>query len=128
MKSATSTLKDSKNAISRRNIQFPFNDAHCDSFVCIRSHAAPSACPSGLVDSLGAAAPSISSDEMIVVDELVHSRAFSTQYHPVTGQPVFLRMVIEDREGRALKFRTRTRPEYARIREGMVAEAVLVSA
>lgn len=50
------------------------------------------------------------------------------QYHPVTGRPVFLRMVIEDGEGRALKFRTRTRPDYARIRPGMVAEAVLVSA
>ncbi|CAM9656726.1 unnamed protein product [Pylaiella littoralis] len=49
------------------------------------------------------------------------------EYHPVTGQPVFLRMVIEDEEGRALKFRTRTRPEYARIRQGMVAEAILVS-
>lgn len=49
------------------------------------------------------------------------------QYHPVTGQPVFLRMVIEDEDGRALKFRTRTRPEYSRVRPGMVAEAILVS-
>ena len=48
------------------------------------------------------------------------------QYHPVTGQPVFLRMVIEDEDGRALKFRTRTRAEYARVRPGMVAEAILV--
>lgn len=44
----------------------------------------------------------------------------------MTGHPVFLRMVIEDGEGRALKFRTRTRSEYARIRPGMAAEAVLV--
>lgn len=36
-------------------------------------------------------------------------------------------MVIEDEDGRALKFRTRTRAEYARVRPGMVAEAVLVS-
>ncbi|CAB1108973.1 unnamed protein product [Ectocarpus sp. CCAP 1310/34] len=49
------------------------------------------------------------------------------EYHPVTGQPVFLRMVIEDEDGRALKFRTRTRAEYARVRPGMAAEAVLVS-
>ncbi|CAN0130602.1 unnamed protein product, partial [Hapterophycus canaliculatus] len=48
------------------------------------------------------------------------------EYHPVTGQPVFLRMVIEDEDGRALKFRTRTKREYARVRPGMVAEAVLV--
>lgn len=50
-----------------------------------------------------------------------------SQYHPITGQPVFLRMVIEDEDGRALKFRTRTKDEYARVRPGMVAEAVLVS-
>ncbi|CBN75357.1 conserved unknown protein [Ectocarpus siliculosus] len=49
------------------------------------------------------------------------------EYHPVTGQPVFLRMVIEDEDGRALKFRTRTRAEYARVRPGMAAEAILVS-
>jgi len=52
--------------------------------------------------------------------------ARAQQYHPVTGQPVFLRMVIEDEDGRALKFRTRTRAEYARVRPGMVAEAILV--
>ncbi|CAN0211163.1 unnamed protein product [Ascophyllum nodosum] len=49
------------------------------------------------------------------------------EYHPITGQPVFLRMVVEDEDGRALKFRTRTRVEYARVRPGMVTEAVLVS-
>ncbi|CAN0602655.1 unnamed protein product, partial [Ectocarpus sp. 12 AP-2014] len=32
-----------------------------------------------------------------------------------------------DEDGRALKFRTRTRAEYARVRPGMAAEAVLVS-
>lgn len=48
------------------------------------------------------------------------------QYHPVTGEPVFMRMIIEDEDGRALKFRTRTRAEYARVRPGMLAEAVLV--
>lgn len=36
-------------------------------------------------------------------------------------------MVVEDEDGRALKFRTRTKVEYARIRPGMVVEAVLVS-
>lgn len=56
------------------------------------------------------------------------ARTENTQYHPVTGQPVFLRMVIEDKDGRALKFRTRTRAEYARVRPGMVAEAILVRA
>ena len=35
-------------------------------------------------------------------------------------------MVVEDEDGRALKFRTRTRVEYARVRPGMVTEAVLV--
>ncbi|CAM9991895.1 unnamed protein product, partial [Choristocarpus tenellus] len=49
------------------------------------------------------------------------------QYNPVTGKPVFLCMVIEDSDGRALKFRTRTKAEYARIRTGMQAEAILVS-
>lgn len=37
-----------------------------------------------------------------------------------------MRMIIEDEDGRALKFRTRTRAEYARVRPGMLAEAVLV--
>lgn len=35
-------------------------------------------------------------------------------------------MIVEDEDGRALKFRTRTRVEYARVRPGMVTEAVLV--
>lgn len=35
-------------------------------------------------------------------------------------------MIVEDEDGRALKFRTRTRAEYARLRPGMVTEAVLV--
>ncbi|CAM9924511.1 unnamed protein product, partial [Discosporangium mesarthrocarpum] len=49
------------------------------------------------------------------------------EFNPVTGKPVYLRLVIEDSDGRALKFRTSIRPEYTRIRPGMRSESVLVS-
>lgn len=70
--------------------------------------------------------PALDLPVCVVLCTSVARYANDKQYHPVTGQPVFLRMVIEDEDGRALKFRTRTKREYARVRPGMVAEAVLV--
>ncbi|CAM9296623.1 unnamed protein product [Chrysoparadoxa australica] len=47
--------------------------------------------------------------------------------NPFSGKPMYLRLTVEDEEGRALQIKVKWREEYARIRVGMQLETVLLS-